>query len=325
MVKVSIIVPVYNTAQYLRQCVDSLIAQTLSDIEIILVDDGSTDDSPRICDDYARSDARIKVIHKANGGASSARNCGMRIAKGKYLAFVDSDDVCDHRMYEQLVRVAEENQVKMVICSAYYLCGDCAKPFSCNDARPAIEMIESHTMISRLWNSEYDCNIFTTPCNKLYLREFFAGKILLYREGIICEDDEVANRLYLQKYDIAVVNRPYYYWRMNPDSISHKPFGQRNCVFLSILSDRVSAFESIGMRLAAQKTAKVFCEIYIEYYIKAWQNGHKEWVEGYREVFIQMRKYIANDITLKTKTRYMLFDIFPYFYLKCILMKRTKH
>ena len=89
---ISIIVPVYNVDKYLSKCIDSIISQTYNDIELILVDDGSPDNSPKICDEYARKDNRIIVIHKENGGVSSARNAGLDIAKGKYIGFVDPDD-----------------------------------------------------------------------------------------------------------------------------------------------------------------------------------------------------------------------------------------
>ena len=92
MPKISVIIPVYNVSQYLHRCVDSVINQTYSDLEIILVDDGSPDDCPIICDEYSKKDARVKVIHKPNGGLSSARNAGLDIATGEYVGFVDSDD-----------------------------------------------------------------------------------------------------------------------------------------------------------------------------------------------------------------------------------------
>ena len=102
MCEISIIVPVYKVEKYLKKCVDSILAQTFSDFELILVDDGSPDNSGRICDDYAKKDARVRVVHKQNGGLSSARNAGIEVAKGKYLGFVDSDDYIAEDMYELL-------------------------------------------------------------------------------------------------------------------------------------------------------------------------------------------------------------------------------
>ncbi len=106
--KISVIIPVYNVAPYLKQCIDSVINQTYTNLEIIVIDDGSTDGSGDICDEYAKNDQRIKVIHKTNGGLSTARNTGMDIATGTYLAFVDSDDWLDLNMYRLLVEIYQK-------------------------------------------------------------------------------------------------------------------------------------------------------------------------------------------------------------------------
>ena len=113
---VSIIVPVYKVEQYLVRCVDSIIKQTYRDIEIILVDDGSPDNSGKMCDYLALTDARVKVIHKENGGLSSARLAGFKAAKGKYIQFVDSDDYIEHTMTEKLVSCMEKQKPDMSLC-----------------------------------------------------------------------------------------------------------------------------------------------------------------------------------------------------------------
>lgn len=115
--KVSVIVPVYNAEKYIIKCVDSIINQTLKDIEIILVDDGSTDISPEMLDEYSTKDNRVIVIHKENGGQGSARNMGLDIAKGEYIGFVDSDDWVDLDMYEKLYTNAKLTEADMVVCN----------------------------------------------------------------------------------------------------------------------------------------------------------------------------------------------------------------
>ena len=114
MLKVSIIVPIYNVEKYLSQCLDSIIGQTYSNIEIILIDDGSTDNSPQICDEYAKQDGRIRVIHKENSGASSARNLGLKTAKGEYLAFMDPDDWLDLNTIEFCIKRIQENDLDII-------------------------------------------------------------------------------------------------------------------------------------------------------------------------------------------------------------------
>ena len=117
----SIIVPVYNAEKYLEKCLDSIINQTFRDYETILIDDGSTDRSGIICDEYAVKDARFKVIHQKNSGVSSARNTGLDIAQGKYLGFIDSDDVIKNDMFEKMIKVIEENKCDFVICGFDYI------------------------------------------------------------------------------------------------------------------------------------------------------------------------------------------------------------
>lgn len=117
---VSVIVPVYNTEKYLERCIDSLLRQTYKNIEILIIDDGSTDNSPEICDRYSLLDDRVKVVHKSNGGVSSARNAGLDIASGKYVAFVDSDDYVEETYIECLYSLIKDNSADLSICGYIY-------------------------------------------------------------------------------------------------------------------------------------------------------------------------------------------------------------
>lgn len=114
--KISVIVPVYNMEQYLERCVNSIVKQTYTELEIILVDDGSTDHSPAMCDDYAAQDSRIRVVHKPNGGLSDARNAGLAVATGAYIGYVDSDDWIEPQMYEKMYRACVENDAQVAVC-----------------------------------------------------------------------------------------------------------------------------------------------------------------------------------------------------------------
>ena len=114
-IMISAIVPAYNVEKYLERCVNSILIQTYENFEIILVDDGSKDQSVEICDKFAQEDNRIKVIHKENGGLSSARNAGMKIAEGKYIVFIDSDDDIEPNMFELMLQAAEENKADFVM------------------------------------------------------------------------------------------------------------------------------------------------------------------------------------------------------------------
>ena len=116
---ISVIIPIYNVEKFLSFCIDSIVNQTYKNLEIILVDDGSTDNSGKICDEYALKDNRIKVMHKQNGGVSSARNVGLNIAKGKYIGFVDSDDYVENDMFEILHNLIIKNNVDISCCNKF--------------------------------------------------------------------------------------------------------------------------------------------------------------------------------------------------------------
>ncbi len=116
---ISVIVPVYKVEKYLRRCVDSILSQSFTDFELLLTDDGSPDNCPAICDNYAAKDSRVRVIHKENGGLSSARNAALNICEGKYICFVDSDDYISPDMFEKLLSAAKNNDCEVAICGQF--------------------------------------------------------------------------------------------------------------------------------------------------------------------------------------------------------------
>ena len=131
---ISIIVPIYNSENYIKKCLDSILAQTYSNLEVILIDDGSTDNSYNICKDYQKKDNRIVLLQQKNAGVSRARNHGLEVAKGEYIGFVDSDDYIEPEMYEILLNSIIESNSKIAICNYYYenedsklYCGDSIK------------------------------------------------------------------------------------------------------------------------------------------------------------------------------------------------------
>ena len=138
---ISVIVPVYNVEKYLVQCINSILNQTIKNLEIILVDDGSLDNSGKICDEFSKKDDRIVAIHKENNGLSSARNAGLEIANGNYIGFVDSDDWLDEHMYEILLKLIKENNSDISCCDFF-------KTADSNDTMPSCddEVINSYNI-----------------------------------------------------------------------------------------------------------------------------------------------------------------------------------
>lgn len=179
MPKVSIIVPVYNTSAYLRRCMDALTGQTLEDIEIIAVNDGSTDDSPAILGEYEQKDSRVRVFHKVNGGQATARNMGIRRSHGEYVGFADSDDYVDADMFRQMYELAKEKDCDMVECNYHYL----------QETKDDIRELKTRGRI-REYTGQKDMLIDpqVSPWNKLYRREILLHNGVDFPEGLIYED-----------------------------------------------------------------------------------------------------------------------------------------
>lgn len=220
MPKISVIVPVYNAEKYLRECVNSILGQTLSDIELILVDDGSTDSSPAICDRYAEQDARVQVIHKPNGRAASARNAGLCAASGEYVAFVDSDDWISPEMYEKML----ETGADVTLCDYVRFQGETEIPFTqpnvdagFYDKAQMREKIYPHLVMDGI---EYPITI--SNCVLLIRRDIIVRNRLSYREDIhISEDAPFGSEvLYCASSFAYLKGEQFYHYRMTEGSAS---------------------------------------------------------------------------------------------------------
>lgn len=177
---VSIIVPIYKVEKYLRKCIDSILSQSFCDFELILVDDGSPDNCPKLCDEYALKDERIRVIHKENGGLSDARNAGIKIAQGKYIGFVDSDDYIAPDMYKTLYELAEKHTADIAVCDAVLVSEDQEAAFT--DSESIQVFNKEQALVANIYERKINVNAW----NKLYRRELFAK--IRYPKGMLYED-----------------------------------------------------------------------------------------------------------------------------------------
>ena len=211
---ISVIVPVYNVEAYLPRCVESILAQTYGNLEIILVDDGTKDASDKICDEYAAKDPRIKVIHKENGGLSSARNAGIDIARGEHLAFVDSDDWIEPETYETMLNLALKYDAKMV-CGGRYDVDSVTGAKTVGLCPKKEEVISGVEMLGRvfLWDQ---CD--SAAWDKLYHRSVFAD--IRYPHGLICEDVAIFYRLIALTDKVVLCDRPFYNYYHRENSIT---------------------------------------------------------------------------------------------------------
>jgi len=212
--KISVIVPVYNVEQYLPRCVDSILAQTYENLEVILVDDGAKDNSGAICDAYVARDPRVRVIHKENGGLSSARNRGLDAATGEYIAFVDSDDWITPDAYGHLLELMEKYRVKLV-CGGRYDVDEKTGAKTIGLCPKKEEAISSEELAGRifLWDG---CD--SSACDKLYHRSLL--ETFRYPEGKVCEDVPVTYRIVLSTDRVAMSDRPFYHYYHRSGSIS---------------------------------------------------------------------------------------------------------
>ena len=218
---ISVIVPVYKVEAYLGRCVDSLLNQTYDNMEIILVDDGSPDNSGKICDDYATRDARVRVIHKENGGLSSARNAGIDVARGEFLGFVDSDDWVDEHTYEWLLDMALAEDLKLV-CAGRYDFSSWTGEKTVGLCPAKREVISGEELAKRIFRWE---NVDSAAGDKLYHRSLFQE--IRYPLGVVSEDIPVTYRLALKAEKVGMLDRPVYYYFHRDGSITTAAFTPR--------------------------------------------------------------------------------------------------
>ena len=210
---ISIIVPIYNVEVYIRNCVDSILGQTYENLEIILVDDGSPDNCGAICDEYRSKDKRIKVIHKKNGGLSSARNAGIDVASGEYLGFIDSDDWIESDMYEALYNALTYYKADISVCGRYIVEGDRITTISDSEKAQVFTRSEA---LSELVLDEYS-GMKNFAWDKLYKKELFDD--VRYPEGKYYEDIFTTYKLFAKSNKIVDIKSPKYYYLLREDSI----------------------------------------------------------------------------------------------------------
>lgn len=219
MPRLSVIVPVYKVEKYIHKCVDSILNQTFSDFELILVDDGSPDNCGRICDEYAAKDSRVRVIHKKNGGLSDARNFGIDAAQGEVLGFVDSDDDIDSNMYKSMIEYMDKHNLD-VVCADTYVIKNGKKKFRPRyaedkifDAPDGVIAILDGTLDNAAWNKIYKRNVI--------------GEVR-YPEGRIYEDVATTYKFVYAAQRVGYMCRPFYNYYKRKGSIVASSFNSKS-------------------------------------------------------------------------------------------------
>ena len=227
MSTISVIVPVYNTAAYLSRCIESLINQTYSDLQIILIDDGSTDNSGAIADEWQSKDSRIEVYHQPNQGQSAARNAGLQHAKGEYIAFVDSDDYIDSNYFSTMLQAADATT-------------DCVQT--------GYRRVQQNGEIIKAYRPKHFYQ-YTSPCMRLYRREFIEQHHLHFPEGMIYEDVVFSIDLWLAHPTYKMIPYCGYNYTLNTSSTTSRKCPQAEEALYRLLKQRWQTAVSITDRL----------------------------------------------------------------------------
>ncbi len=212
MEKLSIIVPIYNVEKYLPKCLDSIINQTYENIEIILVDDGSEDNCGNVCEEYAKKDKRIIVIHKENGGLSDARNAGIKIATGEIITYLDSDDYVDKDMYENMIKQLKEENGDIVICGTKIDFENGKTKIKVNKQKEILDKKEALIKLNSF--SSFDMSV----CNKIYKREIILG--IEFPINKKSEDYFVMYQYFDKASKIVIIPEAKYHYYQRSNSIS---------------------------------------------------------------------------------------------------------
>lgn len=289
MIQISVIVPVYNVEKYLSKCIDSLINQTFKSLQIILVDDGSTDSSGAICDEYASKNRCIEVIHKKNGGLSSARNAGLEKAVGRYIAFVDSDDWIHSKMYEKLYSLAEKYNSDIVQCRYKRVEKDEDKEEKLYES--SIEIYKNIEVLNNYYDDKCTEKYIESVivCNKLYKRKLFEN--IYFPIGKVYEDEFITHKVIYKANKVVRTGDIMYFYRNTNNSITNRKFNSSKLFFLEALEERCKFFKDNNEEELYDKTLNKYGKMIKIYYSKCKfliENNHtilKQLKKRYREVF----------------------------------------
>ena len=254
---ISVIIPVYNVEKYLEKCINSVINQTYKNLEIILVNDGSTDNCPYICDEFAKKDNRIKVIHKQNGGLSSARNAGLDVANGQYIGFVDSDDYINPEMYQKLYEALISQNADLSICSYEEVTekGKSIDGFSpIND-----EILDANNALLKLNQEKFW--YFVVTVSKLYSKNIFEN--IRFPENRINEDEFVIHEIFYNCKKIATIPNKLYYYVQRSGSITKSKKTIKNFDVIYAMFARVEFYKLNNLNSLIPGAVKVCESMYV--------------------------------------------------------------
>lgn len=307
---ITIVIPVYNVKKYIERCIKSVINQTYKNIEIILVDDGSTDESGDICDEYAKKDNRIKVIHKKNGGLSDARNFGIDAANGKYISFVDSDDFVTNNYVEVLYNLIKNNDSDISVCIWKNI-------FEDNKTKKSYFTLFHReitaTNLVMLQHMLYQKLFDTSACAKLYDISLFDN--IRFPKGKLYEDLATTYKLFLKSKTISYSNDEIYYYFVRNNSITQSEFKEKDMDLIEISETLLKTLMEVDYKMGLRnKLTNAAISRYLSGNFTVLKKTNTEKLKKYNDVCIQnIKKYGRYNIhaRLKNNIALLLFKINP--------------
>ena len=311
--KLSIIVPIYNVEKYLPRCIDSILAQTYTDFELILVDDGSPDNCPQICDEYALKDQRIIVIHQINGGVSDARNTALKISRGKYVAFVDGDDFIIPDAYVQMIKEMDTYELDI-------LTGRCCRLLDGNIKKVSRKPRTFENIVYP--GIDFFClslqqDVMSTGCwLNMYNLAFLLDNDLLFKKGIIHEDELWVPQVFCKAQRVKYIDLVFYSYVMRPNSITTAIDKTRNGIdLLNVCYELEPLYARVG-----NKTQREILNVFLfNTYLRAVSMGRLYRPE-YRHL-IRREFIFGKPSTAKNKAKALLFLLSPQLYVKVAELK----
>ena len=288
--ELSVIVPVYCVEPYLRRCVDSILAQTFTDFELILVDDGSPDGCPTICDEYVTKDQRVHVIHQENAGVSAARNLGIEVSKGRYIGFVDSDDYIHPQMFELLHLAAIRSDADIAQCDLTHTTKT-ELPNWPTLVLPDLEVI-THDDLGAIFYPELWNKVTGYMCTKIYKKEVFQS--VRFPLGKRYEDIAILPEVLSESRTVVMFKLPLYYYYGRPDSLQCSPLNMQKVIdHLDAYTRHQRFFQDRRNSIQTLRAQGAYLTIYIQYKLRIW-SIYPQFKKSFRPIARQLWKILPS-------------------------------
>lgn len=308
-IKISIIVPVYKVERELDRCVKSLLGQTYENIEIILVDDGSPDCCPEMCDEFARQDGRVKVVHKRNGGLSDARNAGLEVASGEYILYVDSDDYIDIDSCERFMKARNNENIDIIVGNAVMEKKDGNELINHSAIQEGIAYTSKEFVEQAIKANQW----YAPAWLNMYRREFLLENDLYFEKGIYFEDVQMLPRVFLAANTIRYMNGTFYHYVVRDNSIMTS--GKKD---VARIRDSISIYEqwfSLFKKINDIEFRRYLYGVLIKYYIS---NCKVRGIKGFVIDELNFSFCFRNALNSKERAKVLFFGILPGVYCKYV-------